>query len=71
MSDEKPCPKCGEPLKGKPESRYCRNGCDIYTAAPTAGERYWDTHQRVTGADNTVTTAGGLNNRRAMPTCKE
>lgn len=35
MSNQKECPKCELPLKERKDgSRFCVNGCEIYTAAP-------------------------------------
>lgn len=33
-SPDKPCPKCGTILKIKGNSKWCQNGCDIFTAVP-------------------------------------
>jgi hypothetical protein len=56
----KPCPKCGEPLQEKKESRYCRNGCEIYTAAPQGAS--YDVHQRdvPASAGHSKLVAGGI-----------
>lgn len=66
----KSCCHCGEEILTKNGGeRYCRNGCDICTALP-AGDKYYDTPGAVTEGD-VITTFGGINNLRRLPTCEE
>lgn len=62
------CPKCDEPLiERKDKSKFCRNGCEIYTAVPR-GSAYHD--QVVTpkkDKNGNVMTGGGSNNLRRFP----
>ena len=34
VDQPKDCPKCGLTLRGEYDSRWCQNGCDIFTAVP-------------------------------------
>ena len=65
------CRTCGEAIAEKNGSRYCRNGCQIYTAQPVGAE-YGTPRTAEQGSDGRLWERGGsVGNIRKLPTCRD
>ncbi len=65
------CRTCGGEIAESKGSRYCKNGCQIYTAAPV-GSQYMTPHQIEADSNGKVWESGGAaGNLRRLPTCRD
>lgn len=65
------CWKCGREIAENKGSRYCPNGCQIYTAVPV-GSQYMTLRSFERGNDGRVWEIGGAaGNIRRLPTCHD
>ena len=65
------CRVCGGAIAENKGSRYCPNGCQIYTAAPV-GSQYMTPRSIKADSDGKVWEIGGAaGNLRRLPTCRD
>lgn len=65
------CRSCGNELAEAKHGRYCKNGCQIYTAQPV-GSEYMTPRSFERDADGRLwDTGGAVGNVRRIPTCRD
>lgn len=65
------CRTCGAEVKENKGSRFCPNGCQIYTARPI-GDQYMNARSiERDDAGRLWETGGAAGNIRRLPTCDE
>lgn len=64
------CRSCGQELAEAKHGRYCKNGCQTYTAQPV-GSEYLTARGFARDDDGRVWETGGVGGVRRLPTCTD